>query len=132
MNFKKTFWMNVLLLIVFLSISASMFYSKGFELITSPTSYTSAFGFEVFYLFVVAPLVPIASAYTFKTNKKGVVAKTLNGLQLTLVLLDAIYVFTEPKTMLKKIMRAELILYFFLYAIPSILNIRALAKMENK
>jgi hypothetical protein len=104
-----------------------MFYSKGFELITNTASYTSAFGFEVFYLFVIAPLVPITSAYALKT-KKNTLAKVLNVLQITLVVLDAIYVFTEPKTMLKKIMRAELLLYFFIYVIPSILNIRALAK----
>ncbi len=129
MNFKKTFWMNVLISIVFLYISVSMLYSKGFELITNTASYTSAFGFEVFYLFVIAPLVPITSAYTLKTNKKHTLAKALNVLQITLVVLDAIYVFTEPKTMLKKIMRAELILYFFVYVIPSVLNIHALAKI---
>ena len=132
MKFKKTFWMNVLLSIPFIPISFSFFYSNGMELITSPLTYTSAFGLETLYLIFVAPLVPTVSAYTFNTNKKVTLANVLNVLQLLFIVAIAVYVYTGPITMEKKNMSLALVLYFFVFVIPSIINIRALAKMENK
>ena len=132
MKFKKTFWMNVLLSIPFIPISFSFFYSNGMELITSPLTYTSAFGLATLYLFFVAPLVPTVSAYTFNTNKKVTLANVLNVLQLLFIVAIAVYVYTGPITMEKKNMSLALVLYFFVFVIPSIINIRALAKMENK
>lgn len=131
MEFSKTFWMNVVLAIPLIIISLFGLITNGIEVFTSPLSYTTGLGLDMLYLIAAAPLVPIASACTFKTSKKVTRAQILNALQLTFVFLVGIYVFTEPTTMSKKIMRGELIVYLFFFLTPSIINIHALAKMEK-
>jgi len=132
MKFRKTFWMNVILAIPFIIVSSFGLISNGIELFTSPLTYTTGLGLDILYLIIAAPLVPIASAYTIKTLKKVTLAQVLNVLQLTFVFLVGIYVFTEPTSMSKKIMRVELIVYIFFCLTPSIINISALATIGKK
>lgn len=129
MKHKNTFWMNAILAVPFLWFTAFILYGNGFELFTSKLAYTTALGLHGIYMLVLAPLVSIASAYTFKSNNHVALAKVLNVLQLIFVVLIGIYVFTEPSTMTKKIMRTEFFVYIFIYVIPSIINIRTLAKI---
>lgn len=61
--------------------------------------------------------------------KLATVAKVLNYLLFVLLLAIAIYAFSGNTTMTKKIMRMELFGSIFVVIIPSVLNIRALAKI---
>ena len=61
--------------------------------------------------------------------KLATLAKVLNYLLFVLLLAIAIYAFNGNTTMTKKIMRMELFGSIFVVVIPSILNIRALAKI---
>jgi hypothetical protein len=126
MIYKKTFWMNVLLLLPFLVFFVLMMEGSGLEIFTSKLTYTSIIGLNFLYILTIAPIVLLASAYAFKTNKNFTLAKVLNFLQLLFVVVVAIYAFIEPTTMSKKIMRMELIVYLFVLVLPSIINIKAI------
>ncbi len=129
MNYKKTFWMNVLLVLPFSAFFVLMMQGSGLDIFTSKHTYTSLLGFDLLYILTIAPLVLIASAYALKTNKKVTLANALNLLQLLFVVVVSVYAFTEPTTMSKKIMRIELIVYLFVFVLPSVINLRALAKI---
>jgi hypothetical protein len=129
MNYKKTFWMNVLLVLPFSVFFVLMMEGSGLEIFTSKLTYTSIIGLNFLYILTIAPILLLATAYALNTNTNVTLAKMLNVLQLLFVVVVATYAFTEPTTMSKKIMRMELIVYIFVFVLPSIINLRALAKI---
>jgi hypothetical protein len=92
-------------------------------------AYTSLFAFDILFFPVLSAFTPIASAYVLKTDKHQKVAIALNVLLLLYVVAIAIYAFTEPKSMGKNMLQVKFFGYILVYVIPSIINIRALAKM---
>ncbi len=129
MNHKKTFWMNVLLLLPFSAFFVLMIQGSGLDIFSSKITDTSVLSLNFLYILIIAPIVLLASAYTFNTNKSVSLARVLNLSQLLFVVVVATYSFTEPTTMSKKIMRMELIVYLIVFVIPSVINLRALAKI---
>jgi hypothetical protein len=133
MNYKKTFWMNAVLAVLFLCVILMMFYSGGaLQIITAEESYTTLMGFSMFYILAIAPLVAIVTAYSLIKLKHGNQALLLNIAQLLFVIVVALYAYSMPMSMIKKEMRIESSIFFVFYVIPSLINIRALRKNERK
>lgn len=82
-----------------------------------------------FYLAVITYVLSVAAIANRNLEKTATCAKVLNYLLFVLLLAIAIYAFSGNTTMTKKIMRMELFGSLFVVIIPSVLNIRALAKI---
>jgi hypothetical protein len=133
MNNKKTFWMNVVLTVLFICVTLIMFYSGGaFQIIRAEESYTTLMGFSMFYVLAIAPLVVTISAYSIIKHKHANLALVLNLAQLLFVVVVAGYAYSMPMSMSKKMMRPEAIVFLFIYLLPSLINLRALIKMGHK
>lgn len=133
MNYKKTFWMNAVLAVLFLCITLSIFYiGSASEIIMASEAYTTLFGFSFLYMLAIAPLLTSISAYSISKCKYVNHALLLNIFQLMFVFVVVIYAYSMPMSMNKKMMQPEAIVFFFIYAIPSLINLRVLKKMENK
>jgi hypothetical protein len=121
--------MNIVFSAIFACLTVFFLYVNGLGVLIEKNFYTSLFAFDILFFPVLSAFTPIASAYVLKTDKHQKVALALNVLLLLYVVAIAIYAFTEPKSMGKKMLQVKFFGYLFIYVIPSIINIRALAKM---
>ena len=126
---KKTYWMNIVLSTIFSCLTVFFLYVNGLGVLVEKNFYTSLFAFDILFFPVLSAFTPIASAYVLKTDKHHKVAKTLNVFLIIYVVAIAVYAFTEPKSMGKNMLQVKFFGYILIYVIPSIINIRALAKM---
>ena len=124
MNYKKTFWMNVVFSALAVSLAIVAFWL-----------HISEHGFRHLPVFVFAysciiatPLLTAMALKQYNSVKLRFSAQALNCLVLMYVLYQLIYSTTGNLSMDKKAMQAVLFAYFFILVIPSLINLKALSK----
>ncbi len=131
MIYKKTFWMNVVALIIALPFSLNFLLTTQNDFLTSQKPELQVFYFETIYICLSSIITPLFSAYALKTKSALFLSTLTNYINLLFVASLAIYTFIPPHTYLRGILRVAAFIYIFLVVIPSIINIRALSKMEK-
>ena len=128
-------WYSVFMFMFWLAFSIHIDVVGFYRLLLDATNFEEAvLDIRIpicFYLAVITYVLSVVAIANRKLEKTATYAKVLNYFLLALLVLELIYVFSGNKSMLKNIMQAELMGSIFVVVIPSILNIRALAKMER-
>ena len=124
MQYKKTFWMNVVFttLAILLAIAAFCLHVSEHGLEHLPVF---IFGFSCI---IAIPLTTAIALKQYNSVKLRLSAQALNCLVLMYVLYQLIYSTTGNLSMDKKVMQAVLFVYFFILVIPSLINLKALSK----
>ncbi len=131
MIFKKTFWMNLILAMLFTCLAVIFLYQNGIGIFIDKGFYSSLIGFDTIFFFVFSPIVPIATAYVLKKDKQYMLAIILNLLLIVYVAAIALFAFCEPKSMSKFMLQAKVFMYVFTFIIPSTISLRALVKIKK-